>query len=190
MISGHEAYKLYRVIKIHFTNENFDVFKVKTHIKGLTFNSYLGSNNYKLFEGISRKFKSNREYIEYLVANFAYGNSLPIVNYSSEMNKVEWIKRKQSISNVFYNDYEYIELCIEKNNMDNSMPILLKLLLANKITIETVHILSQHYDFLPSWKLLHNSLWSKEILTIQKLKGFVNYDLDIIKRVQNLETVV
>lgn len=188
MIDGFTLYKINRAVKLHFTQQEYNVFIHKTNINGMTFESYLKSKSYNTFETVVHRFKDKHDAVEYLVANYAYGNFNPLFNnYDGELNRSTWIKRKQSLTKVFESDLDSIELVMDKMEINKSsilsgdMPILLNSFLSNIITVETVFLLNKEYNFLSKWVPLYSLLWGKELRIIEKLNGFIKYDEEKIK---------
>ena len=174
-------------VKLHFTTPKYNVFNNRGHVKGAR-DTFYARNDRFIFERLARKFPTEREIIQFFVANFAYDN--PEVVYSQsegESNLVTWNKRKQSISQVFENDLHTILLHLEKehlterdlyNGVGNNLPELFKLFLGGYVTIETMVILDAFADYLTSISSKINLLWNEECLRIEKCKGFIKFDRD------------
>lgn len=174
-------------VKLHFTTTKYNVFNNRGHVKGAR-DTFYARNDRFIFERLARKFTTEREIIQYFVANFAYNN--PEVVYSQsegETNLMTWNKRKQSISQVFDNDLQTILLHLEKNGLHENqlyegksgdLPELFKLFLGGFITIETMVILESFEHYLAKVTSKINLLLSEECLRIDKCKGFVKFDSD------------
>lgn len=186
-MDGFKAYKYYMAIKLHFTKDNFDVFKNRGNVKG-TREAFNARNDRYLFDKLARKFPIDREMIQFFVANFAYGNDN--VHYAAEeaqSNFLEWTRRKQSMTKIFTDDCHRIVMQCYKDKLkenqifyftSNTYPSILKMYLGGQISIETVRILDDMMHLVENWK--QNSsmviLWENEIRKIEKLAGFVKYD--------------
>lgn len=178
------TYKFYMATKLHFTTNNYDVFKNKAGVK-ISRDSFYKRNDRALFESLGKKFKEPRELIQYMVSNFAYSNeNLVYTKEESDYNYMNWIKRKQSMSKFFQDDLNSIIKHCELNGkfeLYNSLsePYLFKLYLNKIIGIETLCILDQYSPFLDKWKSSHMLLlWESDIRRIEKCKSFVKYDDD------------
>ena len=183
-------------IKLHFTKDNFDVFKNRGSVKG-TREAFNARNDRYLFEKLARKFPVDRELIQFFVANFAYGNDNG--HYAAEdaqSNFIEWNRRKQSITKIFSDDCHKIVMQSYKDKLkkdqlfyftSNNYPSILKMYLGAQISIETVRILDDMMQLVENWK--QNSsmviLWENEIRKIEKLAGFVKYDKTKVEQVFN-----
>jgi hypothetical protein len=195
-VDGFKAYKYYIAIKLHFTKDNFDVFKNRGNVKG-TRDAFNARNDRYMFEKLARKYPVDKDLIQYYVANFAYGNDAAIYSFEeAETNLLEWNRRKQSITKIFADDCNKIlmDACKSKykeesifNLTNKGYSSILKLFLGNQISLESLRIIDDLYPVIDSWK--QNSsmvlLWENEIRRIEKSKGFVNYDSDKVTKVFN-----
>jgi hypothetical protein len=195
-VDGFKAYKYYMAIKLHFTKDNFDVFKNRGNVKG-TREAFNARNDRYIFEKLARKYPVDKDLIQFFVANFAYGNDTSLYSYEeAETNLLEWQKRKQSITKIFSDDCGAILMNAHKNKQkeadifyftSNSYPSILKLYLGKQISIETVRILDDMLNMVEKWKENTSMvvLWENDIRRIDKAKGFVKYDKERIDKVFN-----
>lgn len=195
-VDGFKAYRYYMAIKLHFTNEKFNVFENGGHVKGTreTFNS---RNDRYIFEKLAQKYPTDKDIIQFFVANFAYNSDNAIYEgQEAEDNLVEWTKRKQSITQVFVDDLATILTYVETNKVNTSIfdfdksgdhPVLLHLFVGGKIKIETLRILDDLHPFIESWcdHPTVRYIWNNEFLRIKKLTGFVKYDKIKLSKVLN-----
>jgi len=172
IMDGFKVFKYYLAIKLHFTNTKYNVFERKGRLKG-TRESFLTRNDHFLFDKIGRKFDNDKQLIQYIAANFMYGNPNVVYNDSeAEENFQLYTKRRQSITKVFSDDVQRII------DSGNKSPDILQLYLAGKITIESAVILNDLENSISRLKEKEstNLLWGDDILRIEKAKGFVKYD--------------
>lgn len=188
-MDGFKVWKLYMAVKLHFTTNSYNVFNNRGHVKGAR-DTFYARNDRFIFEKLARKFPTERDIIQYFVANFAYGNQEVVYEPSTgDSNLITWNKRKQSISQVFESDLHTILLHLEKNGMtekhlyEGNPPELFKLYLGGYITVETMVILNSFADYLTTLKLQLNLLWAEECRIIDKCKGFVKFDKDRLLQV-------
>jgi|694.fasta_scaffold00052_200 hypothetical protein len=193
-MNGYSLFKFDKATKLHFTNEKYNVFEYKGSVRGLTFEKFLEKRDYNVYNAVARKFESEKEAIQFLVANYAYRNDNPIHNIAmAERNISIWNKRKQSISHLFKEDIDVISLHLEKKGLVKSdlfetngdVPELFKLFIGGKISVETMHILNEMNDYITEWEPIHSVVWKKEFLVIKKLKKFVKFDIDKLKEIYN-----
>jgi len=184
-MDGYKVWKLYMAVKLHFTTNKYNVFNNRGHVKGAR-DTFYSRNDRFIFEKLSQKFPSERDVIQYFVANFAYGNNEVVYEPGEgERNLSIWNKRKESISQVFESDLHDILLHLEKEKLcsqhlydgtTGNMPELFKLYLGGYVTIETMVILEQFVNYLASIPLHLNLLLGEECRRIDKCKGFVKFD--------------
>jgi hypothetical protein len=186
-VDGFKAYRYYLAIKLHFTTEKFNVFENRGNVKG-TREAFNARNDRYIFEKLAAKFTTDKDIIQFFVANFAYGNGNAIYEgKEAEDNLVEWNRRKQSVSQIFIDDLAKLLTYIEVNRLPTSSvlnfvndeyPVALKLFIGGQISIETLNILEDYHPIVEHWS--QNSsvkhIWSDELLRIKKLTGFVKYN--------------
>ena len=191
MITGFTLFKYDKAVKLHFTNKKYNLFDYKGKTNGVTFENFLARRDYNIYNAIARKFETDAQSIQFLVANYVYKND-PIHNIaSSDNNFITWNKRKQSITNTFKTDVDNMILVMEKKSMscmdmiDNrkDIPELFKMFLSNTITVESLFILNKFLPFIDSWESTLETVWGKDLLIIKKLERFVKYNEDTIKEI-------
>ena len=190
-MDGFKAYKYFMAVKLHFTTEKYDVFEKNGRVTGSreTFNR---RNDKGIFEKLSRKFTNDQEYIQFLVANFAYGHQNVVYSIESDDYYSLWVKRKESMSRVFQVDLDTITRYMEDYNasfedlytIENGNPPLLNMYLGGHITLETMVILQDFDDYLSKWEPLI-MLWHDHFLVIRKVKRFVKYDKSKVEMLYN-----
>ena len=195
-MTGFKAFRYYLALKLHFNNDKYNVFENKGNIK-YSYENFNSRNDRHIFEKLARKFDTDKDLIQFLVANFAYGhdNMIFAIEEANEYY-LEWQKRKQSISRIFKDDLNTIELESQKNALSldqiinftlNEYPSIIKLYLGKKIDIESISILNDLLDFIPKWKQNPSGMLilESDIRRIEKLKGFVKYEQQKIKPIFN-----
>jgi hypothetical protein len=192
MVNGFTFFKYDRVVKLHFTTEQYNLFDQKAVSKGLTFEKFLAKRDYNVYNALSRKFLTDQHAIAFLVANYVYKNDNPIHNIaSSDRNYVIWTKRKQSMTNTFREDLDKIALYLEQKNLlvdvlfdsKGKIPELFKIYLSGNVTIETMYLINKLYPYVEGWKKEHSLIWGKEFLLIEKLDRFIKFDEEILRNI-------
>lgn len=195
-MDGFKVYRYYLAVKLHFTTDKYNVFETRGHVKG-TREAFNARNDRYIFEKLAKKYDTDKEIIQFFVANFAYGHS--DVVYSSqdaETNYLEWVRRKQSISKIFVDDLAKMLTSLESsgilstylfNYQNDDYPVALKLFIGGKISIETLRIIDDIYPILEAWKKnpAAASIWDNEFRRVKKLQGFVKYDKSKILNIFN-----
>jgi len=186
-MDGYKVWKLYMAVKLHFTTNQFNVFNNRGHVKGARDTFYTRNDRF-IFEKLARKFPTERDAIQYFVANFAYGNTEVVYEPGEgERNLTTWNKRKESISQVFENDLHAISLHLEKEGLSEKhlyekssgdFPELFKLYLGGYVTIESMVILNSYVNYIARVSPQLNLLLGEECLRIDKCKGFVKFNAE------------
>lgn len=188
-MDGFKAFKYFQAIKLHFTSERYDVFEMNGRVTG-TRASFEKRNDRGLFEKLAKKFDTDRELIQFLAANFAYGHRNVVYSAESDEYYTLWMRRKESITQVFKNDLNSIVSHFEKNNVsgealysiETGMPELLNMYIGGHVSLETMVILQNFDDYLSKWEPII-MLWHDHFLVIRKSNRFVKFKKD---RVQSI----
>jgi hypothetical protein len=189
---GFDAYKTYLALKQHFTS-SYDYFKYNGKVKA-KIESFLKRKDKFFFRKLQKKY-SKDELVEFFVSNFIINGDNwigSLVSQESENNYATWRKNKESISYNYSNElsllYDYcLSNDISCNQLvlveDGNHPILLRLLLQNKISLETVIILDDILRFTRYWNAkLDDIIWDEKKKLIQNYKSFVQYDFEKCKK--------
>jgi hypothetical protein len=186
-MDGFKVYKYFMAIKLHFTTEKYDVFEMNGRVSGSRV-AFERRNDRGLFEKLAKKFSTDQELIQFLVANFAYGHQNVVYSHDSDTYFQVWNKRKESRTRTFGVDLDSIVNHLETNKISNDalysvesgMPELLNMYLGGFITLETMVILQDFDDYLSKWEPII-MLWHDHFLVIRKAKRFVKYDENRLK---------
>lgn len=166
MIDPLKVFKYYLSIKLHFTNEKFDVFKNRGNIRTSS-TKFNQRNDKKIFEKISRLYPNDKQCILFFASNFLYNHKNVLYDLNKSIdNYQKYLKIKQSITYTLINDIETIL------NVDTDI---FSLYLTNKISLETLCIVNDYYDNC----FEHHPakpLFQHIFLAIKKSKGFIHYD--------------
>ena len=190
---GFNAYKTYLALKQHFTS-SYDYFKYNGKVRA-NIESFLKRKDKFFFRKLQKKYNKN-ELVEFFVSNFIVSGDNwigSLVTQESEQNYALWRKNKESISYNYRNElsllYDYcLSNDISCNRLvlveDGNHPILLRLLLQNKISLETIIILDDILRFTRYWNVkLDDIIWDEKKKLIYKYRSFIEYDLDKCKQI-------
>jgi hypothetical protein len=178
-MTDFEAYKLYVVMKNHFSKIKFDFFKY--HGKSTaSYNSFEKRPDKVFF----LKLAKHNDIQGFLVANFLANKKSfsKELCYNEESEKIykQWMKTKQSLEYSFKQDIKKINPPFQDIFLvhDNSHPTILKLYLQKEIKLETICIL---IDITGSIRYLDKHLstdivWEEIGMTIKKYIPFIKYD--------------
>ena len=193
-MNGFKAYRYYLALKLHFTTDTFNVFQNKGHVRG-SFEAFNARNDKHLFDKLARKFSTDKELIQWMVAQFVYSNPTFIYNMAEgDAHYIEWVKVKESLTKVFEDDLNQLQLEVEKNDYElsdlfnctlNEIPVIIKLYLGKRIHPQTIAILIHHYG--PVAELCNNKniqlLIGDELRIMFKLYGFFKINKEKIDKI-------
>jgi hypothetical protein len=195
-MTGFKAYRYFLALKLHFTTDKFNVFENKGNVRG-SFETFQARNDRHIFDKLARKFATDQELIQWMVAQFVYNNHNFIYNIAEgDANYIEWVRVKESITKVFADDLNQLQLEHEKhghilqeliNCTLNDFPIIIKLYLGKRIHPHTIAILSNMSDEVSAW--LNNKnlalVLEAEIRVLYKMHGFFKYDKKKLSKIFN-----
>lgn len=185
-MSAFEAYQEYVALKNHFNKPNYDYVKYNGKT-GLNQSSFNKRKDKIFFEKLSRK----DDFHEFLLANLSINPKLWIrdLAYTESADKVysDWKKRQQSLSYIFKQDLNKLDDEFDNNFVckNNEHPLLLKLYLANEISLETLCILLDMTNAMKHWdsKLEYDPVYDSYRMKIVKYTPFIKYDKDKMKKI-------
>jgi len=195
-MTGFKAYRYYLALKLHFTTDKFNVFENKGNVRG-SFETFQARNDKHLFDKLARKFATDKELIQWMVAQFVYGNTNFIYSISEgDAHYLEWVRVKESITKIFSDDLNVLQLEHEKHGYNvqelinctlNDFPIIIKLYLGKRIHPQTIAILSDMSDEVAAWLNNQNLalVLESEIRIIYKMSGFLKYDKQKLSKIFN-----
>lgn len=191
MADGFQAYKYFLATKLHFTTDKYDVFESNGRVMASR-ESFEARRDRGLFEKLASKFKTERDLIQYLVANFAYGNANVIYSADSDEYYERWMARKQSMTRSFEMDVLTLGRWLEKEDKpfrhlfstEDCSPPLLNMYLSKTITLETMSIINDIDPYLDEWEPLI-MLWKDEFRIIRKVRKFIKYNPQMVQSKYN-----
>ena len=186
IMDGFDTYKTYVALKNHFTSKTYDYFKYNGRSKASR-KSFENRNDKYFFSKLSK----HKNLIDFLVANIAYNNTLwvgdVINNVEAEKCYKEYAKVKESLSYFFKQDIYKIKSPFSDNFVveNGQHPSAFKLFLQNEIRIETLIILNDFYPYMNKWnrKIEEKVVWSSVYFKCKKLKPFITYDAEKMKKI-------
>lgn len=181
-MNGFQAFKYYTAIRLHFQNDKFNVFENRGNLRG-SLDRFMQRNDRMLFEKIARTYPDDRECIKFIAANFMYRNNDFVYNFDTAQEYyVEYQRRRQAMTRIFADDLQTIvdegATYTTGEFSGRGVPEVLQLYAADRITIETLVILTQLDGFVTRVKQ-HGSvglILGDDIRRIEKSAGFVKYD--------------
>ena len=183
-----EVYRTYLSVRNHFTRDSYDFFRFggKTKVSSGAFDR---RKDRYIFDKISKDFRDDEVPLLF-VSNFVAKDKFWIGNVLSEESRniyTTWKKRIQSLSYGFKNDVELIaqemhDREIDFNGVfkiqDGQHPIILRLALANLISLESFLILNKILSFFPQFnrQIEETIIWPDFYKKCVKYEPFVKVD--------------
>ena len=194
-MDGFDVYKIYLAIKLHVTSESYDYFKHngKTTAR---LNTFTKRRDRYFFHKLSRSYSSSA-CVDYFVAGFIGSDSVwigDVVGKSGQENYTRWQKRIESLSYVFEGDVNTLLEFIEEKKIkfddlfkvkDGQHPPLVKLYIANKITIESMIILDDILNYTKQFnkQIKETVIWPKKYKLLMNYKPFLKYNTTKMKMI-------
>jgi hypothetical protein len=169
-LNGYDLYCTYQAIKLHFTSENYNFF----HYDGKTrvsIDAFQKRRDKFLFHRLARKYRDD-EMVPFLVANFVHSDdnwTKSLLEDEAEETYRDWKRTTDSMSKI------YVE--------DGQFPKLLVTFLQKDVTIETMVILNNIFDFIRIWdkKISDDIIYPKVSRKIRKYGSFLAVNVDKYK---------
>ena len=183
-MNGYDLYCTYQAIKLHFNSENYNFF----HYDGKTrvsVDAFQKRRDKFLFHRLARKYRDD-EMVPFLVANFVHSDdnwTKSLLEEEAESTYREWKRKTDSMSKIYVEDLEKIASKDNFNELfkveDGQFPKLLTAFLQNEVTIETMVILNNIFDFIRIWdkKISDDIIYPKVSRKIRKYGAFLSVDI-------------
>ena len=178
-----EAYEIFIAVRNHFITDsyNFNQYNGKVKISSRAFSDNRSKN---LFAKLARKRPNKAELGRFIACNYAYSREDiwidKLFETEAEQNYAKFQKYDTSSTYCFTQEIDSLGTISEilKVPASNSYPLLLKLLMTNQVSLETVIIMNSFIRFVPIWdsKISDPYLWPVYKNKIEKFAAFIRYD--------------
>ncbi len=197
-----DVYRTYLSVRNHFTNDNYNFFKFGGKTKASS-SAFEKRRDRYIFDKVSKDYKDD-EVALLFVSNFVAKEKFWIGNTLSEESRniyTMWRKKIQSLSYIFENDVKAIIDEINDREIDfdsvfkiqdGQHPIILRLTLADRVSLESFLILNKILDFFPQFnrRIEETIIWPDFYKKCVKYEPFVKVDMTrfkfILKKQLNL----
>jgi hypothetical protein len=187
-MNGYDLYCTYQAIKLHFTSENYNFFQYdgKTRV---SIDAFQKRRDKFLFHRLARKYRDD-EMVPFLVANFVHSDdnwTKSLLEDEAEQTYKEWKRVTDSMTKVYTEDLQKIATKETFNDLfkveDGQFPKLLVAFLQKDVTIETMVILNNIFDFIRIWdkKISDDIIYPKVSRKIRKYGAFLAVNVDKYK---------
>ena len=187
-MNGYDLYCTYQAIKLHFTSENYNFF----HYDGKTrvsIDAFQKRRDKFLFHRLARKYRDD-EMVPFLVANFVHSDdnwTKSLLEEEAEETYRDWKRTTDSMSKIYVEDLQKVATKETFNNLfkveDGQFPKLLVHFMQNDVTLETMVILNNIFDFIKIWdkKISDDIIYPKISRKVRKYGAFLNVNVDKYK---------
>ena len=197
-----DVYRTYLSVRNHFTRDTYNFFKFGGKTKASS-SAFEKRRDRYIFDKVSKDYKDD-EVALLFVSNFVAKEKFWIGNTLSEESRniyTMWRKKIQSLSYIFENDVKAIVDEINDREIDfdsvfkiqdGQHPIILRLTLADRISLESFLILNKILDFFPQFnrRIEETIIWPDYYKKCVKYEPFVKVDMTrfkfILKKQLNL----
>lgn len=184
-MTPYEVYIDYLALKRHFTTERYDYHKYYGKVKANK-DSFEKRKDKFFFEKISR----HRDPHGLMLANFLKLDYVWVKNLTGDEATErynQWLGKLQSISRSVENELSVLDEDFDSNFkvLDGRHPNILKLYLADKLSIETFIIIYDLVGCETYWnnKFKNDFIWNEVKKKIKKVRPFLVYDKTKIKNI-------
>ena len=187
-MNGYDLYCTYQAIKLHFSSESYNFFQYdgKTRV---SIDAFQKRRDKFLFHRLARKYRDD-EMVPFLVANFVHsdGNwTKSLLEDEAEETYRDWKRTTDSMSKVYTEDLQKIATKDNFNDLfkveDGQHPKLLVLFMQKEVTMETMVILNNIFNFVKIWdkKITDDIIYPKISRKIRKYGAFLSVNVDKYK---------
>jgi hypothetical protein len=174
----YQVYRLYLALRLHFTNENYDITKTKGGVRPSK-QAFLKRKDLFAIRKLAET-KSRQEIIDFLVSNFVSGNRWGGV-FDSESVEVytQWTYKMQKLTYQFTQDLYAMHADGDPlQSVDGQHPSIFKLYMGGKISLESIAILDKIIKFTSRdyGSLSDDFMWKDFVHLVKKYRPFVKID--------------
>lgn len=181
------VYRFYLALKLHFTTDNYDVIKQQGKVRA-TKKSLYKRKDISFIKRIATTY-NDEEVVNFLIANFVSGDRWGgLFDQQAKETYLLWKKRIESLTYTFTKETEQCFQYAEDNDIsfnslifditNNTHPYIIRSYLGNSISIETIVILDQLFDFVSTYdnSLDDKIVWPDISRLIKKYTPFLKID--------------
>lgn len=188
-MNGYDLYCTYQAIKLHFSSEQYNFFQYdgKTRV---SIEAFQKRRDKFLFHRLARKYR-DEEMVPFLVSNFVHSDdnwTKSLLEEEAEETYRDWKRRTDSMTKIYTEDLQKIATKDNFNDLfkveEGQFPKLLVLFMQNEVTMETMVILNNIFNFIKIWdkKISDDIIYPKISRKIRKYGAFLNVNVDKYKK--------
>lgn len=181
MMQPFDAYSMYNALKLHFEQDSYDA--VKYNFKSnVSPKSFFARKDKYFFAKLAKTYDD--KLLQYYIANFKNGVSYvgDMLNEGGDSYFKEHMKIRESIHREFQKDINsLVDMDIEFDEFfktKQTHPLIVKMLMREEISLETVVILNAIFGFISreSKNISDTIMWPDTQRKIEKYTPFVNFN--------------
>ena len=187
-MNGYDLYCTYQAIKLHFSSESYNFFQYdgKTRV---SIDAFQKRRDKFLFHRLARKYRDD-EMVPFLVANFVHSDdnwTKSLLEDEAEETYRDWKRTTDSMSKIYVEDLQKIATKDNFNDLfkveDGQHPKLLVFFMQKEVTMETMVILNNIFNFVKIWdkKITDDIIYPKISRKIRKYGAFLSVNVDKYK---------
>jgi len=184
VVNGYDLYCIYQAIKLHFTSESYNFFQYdgKTRV---SIDAFQKRRDKFLFHRLARKYR-DEEMVPFLVSNFVHSDdnwTKSLLEDQAEETYRDWKRTTDSMTKIYLEDLQ--KICPDPKEFnslfkveDGQFPKLLVAFLQKDVTIETLVILNNIFNFIQIWdkKISDDIIYPKVSRKVRKYGAFLTVD--------------
>lgn len=171
MMDAFQVYKLYQAVRLHFTNEKYDIIEHRGKMKHCSESAFYEKPGSRKFHFLSKQLSDPQEAVQFFISCFAYDADV-FDSTSADEAFFLWKKNKEMMTQLILDDIEQIGDITSALSGD---PCKLQQLVAGgHVNIETAVALNKFLNYSSSWK--NNFAYKGLAGKIEKLNAFVKFN--------------
>ena len=183
-MNGFDAYKTYLGIKLHFTKKDYDFHRFDGKTKA-TLESFEKRNDKYFFTKIAKRYRNTL--VDFFVANLVHDNSKWVGDFVLSDSERVYLSWRKKVDGLWYYLSLDIDTLLKKSSQNfdkifecprGQHPILLKCLLAKKVSLESVVVLETILGFTKQFDkdIKETIIWPTVKEKIIKYKNFIRFN--------------
>lgn len=178
-----EVYRYYLALRLHFTTDKYDAIKQQGRVRASR-QAFYKRNDLLAIRRVAESY-SDKDIVDFLVANFTSGDRWGgVFDVEAKERYQQWKRRIESLSYTFEKEIGKIKTFADNKGIrftdmfvvgKNEHPYIIKMYLRHDVSIETLVILNQFYNFTDSLdaSLKDDILWPDVSRIIKKYTPFL-----------------
>lgn len=197
MDRSYEVYRYYLALRLHFTTDQYDAIKQRGRVRASR-QAFYKRKDLLSIRKVAENY-SNKEIVDFLVANFTSGDRWGgVFDVNAKERYLNWKKRIESLTYTFEKEIGKLSNYCDTNNVEFNVlfeakneqgkvthPYIIKQYLRNSISIETLVILGKFYNFIDKLDndLGNDVIWPDLSRIIKKYDPFLTIDKEKYARI-------